>query len=140
MHTVEHILNQTMVRMFGCGRSHNAHIERKKGRCDYEISSTLTPEQIIAIEQQVNSVVEQALDVKCRLVTRAEAAQLVDLSRLPEDASSTIRLVSVGNYDHCACVGEHVKNTAEIGIFFITSYSQENGILRLRFKLKPVEQ
>lgn len=29
MHTAEHILNQTMVRMFGCGRSMNAHIERK---------------------------------------------------------------------------------------------------------------
>ena len=29
MHTAEHILNQTMVRMFGCPRSKNAHIERK---------------------------------------------------------------------------------------------------------------
>ena len=29
MHTAEHILNQTMVRMFGCGRSANAHIEKK---------------------------------------------------------------------------------------------------------------
>lgn len=30
MHSAEHILNQTMVRMFGCPRSKNAHIERKK--------------------------------------------------------------------------------------------------------------
>lgn len=30
MHTAEHILNQTMVRMFGCARSANAHIEKKK--------------------------------------------------------------------------------------------------------------
>lgn len=29
MHTAEHILNQTMVRMFGCPRSKNAHIEQK---------------------------------------------------------------------------------------------------------------
>jgi hypothetical protein len=35
MHTAEHILNQTMVRMFGCPRSRNAHIERKKSKCDY---------------------------------------------------------------------------------------------------------
>ena len=35
MHTAEHILNQTMVRMFGCPRSKNAHIERKKSKCDY---------------------------------------------------------------------------------------------------------
>ena len=30
MHTTEHIINQTMVRLFGCGRSISAHIERKK--------------------------------------------------------------------------------------------------------------
>ena len=35
MHTCEHILNQTLVRMFGCGRSVNAHIERRKSKCDY---------------------------------------------------------------------------------------------------------
>lgn len=29
-HTAEHLLNQTMVRMFGCERSTNAHVERKK--------------------------------------------------------------------------------------------------------------
>ena len=30
MHTCEHILNQTMIRMFDCGRSYDAHIERKQ--------------------------------------------------------------------------------------------------------------
>ena len=35
MHTAEHILNQTMIRMFGCERSKNTHIERKKSKCDY---------------------------------------------------------------------------------------------------------
>ena len=35
MHTAEHILNQTMIRLFGCGRSRNAHIEKKKSKCDY---------------------------------------------------------------------------------------------------------
>ena len=29
MHTAEHILNGTMVRMFGCGRSFSAHIEKE---------------------------------------------------------------------------------------------------------------
>ena len=46
MHTVEHILNQTMVRMFGCERSRNAHIERKKSKCDYTLPCAPTEEQI----------------------------------------------------------------------------------------------
>lgn len=32
MHTTEHIINQTMIRLFGCGRSVSAHIERKKSK------------------------------------------------------------------------------------------------------------
>ena len=34
-HTAEHLLNQLMVRMFGCSRSTNAHIERKKSKISY---------------------------------------------------------------------------------------------------------
>ena len=49
MHTAEHILNQTMVRMFGCPRSRNAHIERKKSKCDYLLAECPTPEQVQAI-------------------------------------------------------------------------------------------
>ena len=36
--TAEHILNRTMVSMFGCPRSRNAHIERKKSKCDYMLA------------------------------------------------------------------------------------------------------
>ena len=51
MHSVEHILNQTMVRMFGCKRSKNAHIERKKSKCDYQLPEAPTEQQIAAIEE-----------------------------------------------------------------------------------------
>ncbi len=44
MHTAEHILNQTMVRMFGCGRSFNSHIERKKSKCDYRVGREISLE------------------------------------------------------------------------------------------------
>ena len=36
VHTAEHLLNATMVKMFGCPRSRNVHIERKKSKCDYD--------------------------------------------------------------------------------------------------------
>lgn len=75
MHTAEHILNGTMVRMFGCTRSRNAHIERKKSKCDYLL-------------------------------------------------------------DTCACIGAHVKNTAEIGSFKILSHDYENGRWRVRWKVQ----
>ena len=140
MHTVEHILNQTMVRMFGCERSRNAHIERKKSKCDYTLLCAPSDEEIAAIEQQVNDVIGQCLPVTIEFVSRDNVPTGVDLSKLPADASDTLRIVRVGNYDICACIGTHVENTAEIGRFKIISHSFESGTLRLRFKLEQQQQ
>lgn len=135
MHTAEHILNATMVQMFGCSRSFNAHIERKKSKCDYHLDQELTKDDISAIEIQVNKVIGLHLSVTCEFVNRQDADNRIDLSKLPEDASQTLRIVKVGDYDVCACIGSHVENTSEIGEFKITTYSQSDGVLRLRFKL-----
>lgn len=135
MHTTEHILNQTMVRMFACGRSRNAHIERKKSKCDYTLPCEPTAEQITEIENRVNDVIKQNMPVTIEFVTRENVPAEVDLSKLPADASDTLRIVRVGDYDTCACIGTHVNNTSEIGTFNIISHSWENGTLRLRFKL-----
>ena len=54
MHSAEHILNQTMDRMFGCGRCFSAHIERRKSKCDYHFDRGLTAEEIAEIQDRVN--------------------------------------------------------------------------------------
>ena len=136
MHTVEHILNQTMVRMFGCERSRNAHIERKKSKCDYTLPCEPTAEQITEVENRVNEVIRQAHPITIEFVTRENVPQEVDLGKLPADASDMLRIVRVGDYDICACIGTHVENTSEIGTFKIISHSWENSTLRLRFKLE----
>ena len=135
MHTTEHILNQTMVRMFDCGRSKNAHIERKKSKCDYLLAQAPTDEQIAEITHKVNEVISMHLPVYEQLMSRSEAAEIVDLTKLPEDASETLRVIRVGDYDACACIGQHVDNTSEIGRFEIISHDYENGRWRVRFKL-----
>ena len=136
MHTAEHILNQTMVRMFGCPRSRNAHIERKKSKCDYQLAAAPTEAQVVAIETQVNEVINKHLDVTVEYVERAQVPPEVDLTKLPEDASQTLRLVRVGDYDICACAGTHVSNTSEIGTFKIISHDFNDGTWRVRFKLQ----
>ena len=136
MHSAEHILNRTMVNMFGCNRSHNAHIERKKSKCDYYLSECPTAEQMQAVEDKVNEVIKQHLDVTERFVKREEVdSKEVDLNKLPQGVSDTLRLVYVGDYDVCACVGTHVENTSEIGTFKIISHDYNEGVLRIRFKL-----
>ena len=135
MHTAEHILNGTMVKMFGCPRSRNAHIERKKSKADYELAQAPTEEQVREIENRVNEQIARNLDVTIEFMTREEAALLVDLSKLPVDASDTLSIVRIGDYDNCACIGAHVKNTCEIGTFKIISHSYADGVWRLRWKV-----
>ena len=137
-HSAEHLLNQTMVRMFGCPRSRNAHVEKKKSKCDYILDAEPTPEQVAQIEAKINEVIARNLDVTIEYVTREQAAAIVDLSKLPEDASETLRIVRIGDYDVCACIGAHVSNTREIGTFKIISHDYKEGIFRMRFKLIPL--
>lgn len=135
MHTAEHILNQTMVRMFGCPRSKNAHIERKKSKCDYLLPAAPSTEVLAEIERKVNEVIDRHLPVSIEFVPREQAGEIVDLSKLPDNVSETLRIVRVGDYDACACIGTHVGNTSEIGHFKLLTHDYTEGRLRLRFKL-----
>ncbi len=134
-HTAEHLLNATMVKMFGCPRSRNAHVEKKKSKCDYILEAEPSAEEVAQIEGKVNEMIAAGLDVTVEFVSRDEAAAIVDLSKLPEDASQTLRIVRIGDYDACACIGAHVSNTAEIGTFKIISHSYSEGVWRLRWKV-----
>ena len=134
-HTAEHLLNATMVKMFGCPRSRNAHVEKKKSKCDYILDAEPTSEQVELIEAKVNEEISKNHDVSIEFMPREQAADIVDLSKLPEDASETLRIVRIGDYDACACIGAHVKNTGEIGTFKIISHSYADGVWRLRWKV-----
>ena len=134
-HTCEHLLNATMVKMFGCPRSRNAHVEKKKSKCDYILEAEPTADQVAQIEVKVNEEIAKNHDVTIEFMNRGQAAAIVDLSKLPADASETLRIVRIGDYDACACIGAHVKNTGEIGTFKIISHSYENGVWRLRWKV-----
>ena len=135
MHTAEHILNQTMVRLFRCGRAVSAHIEMKKSKCDYLLEQKPTAEQIQEIENKVNDIISQNLPVSVEYLMREDAEKMFDLSRLPKDVSQTLRIVKIGDYDACPCIGVHVNNTSEIGRFNIVSSDFFDARLRIRFNL-----
>lgn len=137
MHTTEHIVNQTMIRLFHCGRSVSAHIERKKSKLDYSLEACPTEEEVNMLEKEVNAVIARHLPVTTEFIPREEAKGRFDMERLPEDASKTVRIVKVGDYDECLCIGVHVANTSEIGTFRIISHdwNSERRQWRIRFKL-----
>ena len=136
MHSAEHILNQTMERMYQCGRCFNAHIERKKSKCDYHFKKALNADEIEEIQSRVNRIIQSDLPVAEVLISKSEAISRFNTEKLPDEVGDSIRIISIGDYDHCPCIGPHVKSTAEIGEFRITSSAFEEGVLRIRYKLE----
>ncbi len=137
MHSAEHILNQTMDRLFNCGRCFSAHIEKKKSKCDYRFDRELTQQELEEIQNRVNRVIADDLPVTEAAVTREEAMKNFNTEKLPDNPGATIRIIHIGDYDACPCIGNHVKSTGEIGGFRITTASFDNNVLRIRFKLAP---
>ena len=123
--------------MFGCERSRNAHIERKKSKLNYSIHICPTDNQVMEIEHIMNELILSNLPVTYEYVTRDNIPDGVKLNKLPEDASETIRLVRIGDYDVCPCIGTHVSSTKEIGNFRITSTSFNEGSFRIVFRVTP---
>ena len=146
MHTVEHVLNRTMIRMFGCDRSYSTHLEPRKSHADFRFSRPLDEAEFQAVERDVNEILAQNLPVTERLLRVDEAAALMDTSKLPPriaaDPAALIRIVSVGDYDVCPCIGEHAAHTGEAGKICLVSQGftpaaepGQPGRLRIRFKL-----
>ena len=100
------------------------------------LSECPTPEQVQAIEDKVNEVIAAGLPVSVEFIPLTEAGAIVDLSKLPENVSDTLRIVRIGDYDACACIGAHVANTSEIGRFRIISHDYSDGRWRVRFRLE----
>ena len=136
-HTAEHLLNQVMIRMFGCERSHNAHIERKKSKMSFYVDHKPTRQEEKEIEREMQRLIEEDLPVTFEVVKRDALPEGINASRLPDDVSDTIRLVRIGDYDVCPCIGKHVRSTSQIGRFEMlgTNWDEQERSFRVRFKI-----
>ena len=136
-HTAEHLLNQTMIRLFGCERSHNAHVERKKSKMSFFLDHKPTRQEERSIECEMQRLIDEDLPVTFEFVRRDELPEGVSADRLPDDASDTIRLVRIGDYDVCPCIGRHVRSTSQIGRFEMlgTNWDEPTLTFRVRFKV-----
>ena len=136
-HTAEHLLNQTMIRLFGCERSYNAHIERKKSKMSFRLDHKPSRQEEKEIEREMQRLIDEDLPVTFDFVTQDNLPEGIALDRLPDDASETIRLVRIGDYDVCPCIGKHVRSTAQIGRFEMlgTNWDEHERSFRVRFKI-----
>ncbi len=138
-HTAEHLLNQLMVRRFGCERGYNAHIERKKSKINYILDHEPSRKEIKDIEDEMNRLIQADMVVSYEFVDRDHIPAGVNIDRLPKEAHEMIRLVRIDDYDICPCLGKHVRSTSQIGRFALlgTNWDGMKHSFRIRFKVIP---
>ena len=135
-HSAEHILTAVFGLLYD-GKIIDSRFKGNKVRCDFEIKSELSLEEIIKkAEDKSNEIINENREVKFEEVSLDEAKKLCSLHRLPEGVE-TIRIVKIGEDVITPCRGSHVQNTSEIGTLTINTYNYiESGVLRLTFKIQ----
>jgi Ser-tRNA(Ala) deacylase AlaX len=56
-------------------------------------------------------LIQKDLPVTIEYATQEEVKHRFDMERLPDNATDTVRIVKVGDYDECLCAGDHVQHT-----------------------------
>ena len=87
----------------------------------------------------MNRLIDEDMEVSYDFVNRDNIPEGISLDRLPDDASEMLRIVRIGNYDICPCIGKHVRSTGQIGRFEMlgTNWDEQAHSFRIRFKVIP---
>ena len=108
-------------------------------RFDFSHPVALTPEDIAAVEEEVNAEIRANETVGTRLMTPDDAVAAGALALFGEKYGDEVRVLSMGragregrNYSVELCGGTHVNATGDIGVFRIVSESAvSSGVRRI---------
>jgi misacylated tRNA(Ala) deacylase len=141
IHTAMHILCGVIFRDYGVQVT-GGNMEPLKGRMDFEFE-TLQKDFVSQVETAINREVENARDVRVKILPREEAFQIPDLIRtkinlLPEGIQQ-VRTVEIVGLDLQADGGTHVHNTSEVVRIRVADYKSKGKInKRIYIELDPV--
>src|SRR5713226_5887796 len=139
-HSVTHLLHQALRRRLG------EHVTQKGSlvapdrlRFDFSHPRPPSPEDIAAIEAEVNARIRANAEVRTRLLTPDRAVAEGALALFGEKYGDEVRVVAMGAADGEEqpfsvelCGGTHVRRTGDIGLFKIVGESSvASGVRRI---------
>ncbi len=127
-HTGQHVLSCAFDELFN-GKTIGFHLGDRYSTIDLDI--LVTDEIVRQVEQLSNRIIYENKAVTDRIYSYEDAIKL-NLRKKPMELEQ-LRIVSVENYDDCACSGTHVKHTGEIGIIKVTRTEKYKGGTRVEF-------
>ncbi|HET8566191.1 MAG TPA: alanine--tRNA ligase [Solirubrobacterales bacterium] len=121
-HTATHLLHAALRERLGTHvRQAGSAVRPDKLRFDFTHGQPLSPEELRDVEDRVNEWVKASRPVRWLNMNRDEAERLGAMALFGEKYGEWVRVVEVEAVSRELCGGTHVANTAEVGIFKITS-------------------
>jgi alanyl-tRNA synthetase len=123
-HTATHLLHQVLREVVGEHvRQAGSAVRPDKLRFDFSHDHALTPEERQEVERRVNARIFENLPVRAFVTPIEEARNLGAMMLFGEKYGDEVRVVEIAGVSRELCGGTHVRATAEIGPFVITSES-----------------
>jgi alanyl-tRNA synthetase len=121
-HTATHLLHAALRERLGEHvRQAGSAVRPDKLRFDFTHGQALRAEDVAAVEDRVNGWVKASRPVRWLEMERAEAERLGAMALFGEKYGEWVRVVEIDGVSRELCGGTHVANTAEVGIFKISS-------------------
>jgi alanyl-tRNA synthetase len=138
-HTATHLLNAALRETLGPHvKQAGSLVAPDRLRFDFAHPKALTPEEIAAIEAEVNAEIRANAPVSTRLMTPDDAVAAGALALFGEKYGDEVRVLSMGrnpgdrHYSVELCGGTHVNATGDIGLLKIIGESAvSSGVRRI---------
>lgn len=116
-HSATHLLQSALKSVLG-DQIHQAgsYVGPDYLRFDFNHRDKLTNEQLAAIENAVNVMIEDAWPVTKEIMSLEEAQKTGATALFDEKYGDEVRVVTMGDVSKEFCAGCHVNNTEEIGV------------------------
>src|SRR5215217_3681679 len=132
-HTATHLLHAALRARVGAHvRQAGSYVGPDKLRFDFTHSTPLSPDELRDVEDRVNAWILENNPVRAITTTLDEAKALGATALFGEKYGDIVRMVEVGDgsWSRELCGGTHVRSTAEIGLFKVTTETSSAANVR----------